>query len=99
MLQLNRLYLYTLYSNITSTTTKLTWSGPDKPTLVITNMSTIGIHILLGSLLNITVIDKNPIQAVATLIGGAESSTNGTVVTCSDNENEEINSQVIVAGN
>ena len=60
-------------------------------------MSTIGSHVLLGSLLNITVINNNPIQATGSLIGGAESSKNGIAVTCSDGENEEINSQVIVA--
>ena len=43
-------------------------------------MSTIGSHVLLGSLLNITVINNNPIQSTASLIGGAESSKNGTVV-------------------
>ena len=61
-------------------------------------MSTIGSHVLLGSLLNITVINNNPIQSTASLIGDAESSKNGIAVTCSDGENEEINSQVIVAG-
>ena len=55
-------------------------------------MSTIGSHVLLGSLLN------NPIQSTASLIGDAESSKNGIAVTCSDGENEEINSRVIVAG-
>ena len=84
--------------NCTSTTTELTWSSPGVSILKITNMSTIGSHALLGSLLNITVINNNPIQATASLIGGAEFSRNGIAVTCSGGENEEINSQVIVAG-
>ena len=61
-------------------------------------MATIGNDERFGSLLNITVINNNPIQVTANLIGDAESSKNGIAVTCSDGENEEINSQVIVAG-
>ena len=61
-------------------------------------MTTIGSDECFGSLLNITVINNNPIQVTANLIGDAESSKNGIAVTCSDGENEEINSQVIVAG-
>ena len=66
-------------------------------------MSTIESHVLLGSLLNITdllwlIIILFSQHAVSLLIGSAESSKNGTGVTCSDGENEETNSQVIVAG-
>ena len=46
-------------------------------------MNTIGSHIPLGSLFIITVINNNPIQTAASLIGDAESSTG---VTCSDDE-------------